>query len=331
MGECLSELNLIPVYERVQLKAAWSRLWQWAVDTLRDTVHQAYDDLLQQQPAGNRVPSNANDINSKEYSSTGQDSAAPDRQNTTPCCSEDSSHINSPIDNLDCVPIPGVNSINLPSQATSITRKASTEAYFEKCVVPVSSVPKGDDSSYAGALLSSASISLRNGASEENVLTTPSSTITKQVSEHFDEASTTDDCAGYRNQSSEGELDTSYGLGGHLHSQHSVYHSASQSSHPLHGAEFLATMSEVEYIRSSVGTTTGDILLNTITSTSGPCGEEGHEGDRADDAARRESGGPEDCVVIGQEFSSGGPGSERNSSLTVGHVRDPFTSLPSSR
>lgn len=41
LPDCLENIRLVPVYQRAVLKAAWARLWEWAVGELREHVLKA--------------------------------------------------------------------------------------------------------------------------------------------------------------------------------------------------------------------------------------------------------------------------------------------------
>lgn len=303
LSDCLSELSLVPVFERVQLRAAWSRLWIWAVNSLRDALREA-DEVLSR--------SSGRTDTGKEFAS--YDSAVARELQNTPCFSDndDSSHINSPIDNLDNVPV-----VALPTP-----KKLSSGTSIDRSVPSIATASGGPEYCSAGTAPNAFSVS----TSTKNIISEEVNPLDSKLCE-LDEISGEDTAVGgYHRSHSEIELDTSYGMGPVL-SQHSVYHSVSQSSHPPHGAVFLATMSEVEYIRSSVGTTTGENLLNTSASVA--CVPEALDEHRLEEGRRNSAEVNEGGPPIA--YASGGPVSDRNSSAAMGRPKEYFSALASSR
>ena len=313
MDDKTADICLVPVYERAQLRAAWSRLWKWAVETLRHNIHHANDLLT--------TPDLPSDSFSKTGDFTPYSSAQeklPSRH--TPAFSDNnddnssSRNINSPFDNLEQLPsLPNSKSISNPCEkAPHLT--------------------DGD------CIQASSTASLSRNAVDDIVSPEHLADGESKTTQDLEEPST--DETGHPRHCSEAELDTSYGLG-HIISQQSGLHSTSIGSHPLHGgAEFLATMSEVECIRSSVGTTTDNNLLNTITSTSA-CGPEVGADQEVDicsgdilgatDGELGVDGGTNLSGVGIGDCSSVGVTSDKSTTLSESKTREAFAALPSSR
>ncbi|KAF2350916.1 CPH domain [Trinorchestia longiramus] len=349
------DLPLIPLFERAQLRAAWSSIQRWAVQTLRQCVHEAQQALASSSGSHSFHDSSSGAQHLSERGPLDDKTASGESSEPQSACGAvNYSHSHQ----RDCLagqhheedlrPIRGGDS------APHTGGEGTQDVLGDRMVETSSVVSDADRSSRICSPMGNLDDfeEERHAQEDEHI---PPSGYTGDDPAHSVAGvrggvlhDVSSERSGAMRSRTDGDQDASVSSSSHhLHQlQHQQTHTASSvqysttshSSLLLHGGggEFLATMSEVEYIRSSVGTTTGDHhLLNTITSGDGPhspCAEQqvdGMCGTRAEGDCRGGGDGSAGGGVLGVHPQTATE--DMSAGAQDGKPSESFAALPSSR